>query len=354
MDNIIIRSCRPGKVLLIFPVILIAFTMSLTGQGRPGYNFKDGNPADNLPSYIKRVTQFGERADWSHDGKKVLFVEKTFGDVYEVELATGKISLITGHFYHGGFTRALYLANGDVLLSGCTSFDAANPQVNRQRKAELWILDKSYRKPPVRLGTKCSEGPAVSRKNMKIAWTIVSNQYPDSLKKGQYLFLMADIIYSNGIPELTNKKVIFDNTGTPFRDMEVQSFVPPDENMLTFSGYQYRGTEVMMLDLKTGEVKDMSNADNQYDEPEGIFPDGKSCCVECDRETGAVDIYKLSLDGTGNLKRLTFFSDYKGYKGSNPVISDDGRFMAFQLAKSTDQAGIGYGIFVMDLKKAKK
>jgi len=28
--------------------------------------------------------------------------------------------------------------------------------------------------------------------------------------------------------------------------------------------------------------------------------------------------------------------------------------MAFQLAKSTDLAGIGYGIFIMDLKKAKK
>jgi Tol biopolymer transport system component len=338
------------KVLFIISVTLFAFSISLEGQQSQGYNFKEGNPANSLPSNIKRVTQFGERADWSHDGKKILFVEKTFGDVYEIEPATGKISLITGHFYHGGFTRALYLANGDVLLSGSTSFDAANPQVNRQRKAELWILDKSYLKPPVRLGTKCSEGPAVSRKNLKIAWTIVSNQYPDSLTSGQYLFLMADIIYRNGVPSLENKKVIFDNTGTPFRDIEVQNFVPYDENLLTFSAYEYRGSEAMMLDIRTGEVKDMSNADNQYDEPEGIFPDGRSTCVESNRETGAVDIYKLKLDGTGTLIRLTSFSDYKGYKSSNPVISDDGRFMAFQLAKATDLAGIGYGIFIMDLK----
>ncbi len=342
------------KVLFIIPVLLIALPIMLSGQDQPAYNYKEGNPAENLPTYIKRITQFGERADWSHDGKKILFVEKTYGDIYEAELSTGKISLITGHFYHGGFTRALYLANGDVLLSGCTSFDAADPHVNRQKKAELWVLDKSYRKPPVRLGTKCSEGPAVSRKNMKIAWTVVSNQYPDSLKRGQYLFLMADLIYDNGVPKLANRKVIFDNTGTPYRDIEVQNFVPPDEKMLIFSGYQYRGTDVMMLDTETGAVKDMSNADNQYDEPEGIFPDGKYCCVECDRETGAVDIYKLKLDGSGELTRMTNFSDYKGYKSSNPVISDDGRFMAFQLAKSTDLAGIGYGIFIMDLKKAKK
>jgi Tol biopolymer transport system component len=342
------------KELFIVPVLLLSFIFSLTAQTESKRQLKDGDPADNLPSYIKRVTQFGERADWSHDGKKILFVEKTYGDVYEVELATGKISLITGHFYHGGFTRALYLANDDILLSGCTSFDALNPHLNRQIKAELWIMDKNHTKPPVRLGTKCSEGPAVSRKNMKIAWTVVSNQYPDSLKKGEALFYIADIVYENGIPKLVNKKIIFDNTGTPYHDIEVQNFVPPDEKQMTFSGYNFQGTEVMMLNLETGAVTNMSNADNQYDEPEGIFPDGKYCCVECDKETGAVDIYKLKLDGSGKLTRVTNFSDYKGYKSSNPVISDDGRYMAFQLAKSTDLAGIGYGIFILDLKEAKK
>ncbi len=31
---------------------------------------KDGSPIDNLPTYVKQLTQFGERADFSHDGKK--------------------------------------------------------------------------------------------------------------------------------------------------------------------------------------------------------------------------------------------------------------------------------------------
>ena len=339
-----------NKCALIFSFILI-LSLSLSAQSnkvRP--QLKDGNPAENLPSNIKRVTQFGERADWSHDGKKILFVGKSYGDVYEIELATGKIFLITGHFYHGGFTRALYLANGDVLLSGCTSFDAANPHLNRTIKAELWILDKSYTKPPVRLGTKCYEGPAVSRKEMKIAWTTMDKQYPDSLKKGQYLFNMADIVYENGIPRLANKKIIFDNLGTPYKDIEVQNFVPPAERTLTFSAYGFQGSEVMLLNLENGAVTNMSNAPDQYDEPEGVFPDGKYCCVESDRETGAIDIYKLRLDGKSTLERMTYFSDYKGYKSSNPVISDDGKHMAFQLAKSTDLAGIGYGIFIMDLR----
>ncbi len=313
---------------------------------------KSGNPEDNLPPYIKRITCFGERADFSHDGRKILFVEKTYGDVYEIELETNRISLITGHFYHGGFTRALYLANGDVLLSGCTSFDAESPHVNRQIKAELWVLDKSYKKPPVRLGTKCSEGPAVSRRNLKIAWTVAYTQYPDSLQEGQYLFCMADIIYVNGTPELSNRKIILDNMDTQFRDIEVQNFIPPDETAITFSAYGYMGTEVMTLNLETGNITNMSKADNQYDEPEGIFPDGKYTLVECDRETGGIDIYKLKLDGSGELKRIIFFSDYEGYKSSNPVVSDDGKYMAFQIARQTDLAGVGYGIFLMDMEKA--
>lgn len=324
--------------------LLIAFATTVNAQQLAG------NPQNNLPANITRITQFGERADFSHDGKKILFVEKTYGDVYEVELSTGKISLITAHFYHGGFTRALYLANDDVLLSGCTSFDAAKPHLNRQLKAELWVLDKSYTKPPVRLGTKCSEGPAVSRKNMKIAWTVAYSQYPENLKEGQYLFYQADIVYKNGIPELSGKKVILDNINLIYRDIEVQNFVPPLENTMTFSGYGFQGTEVMLLDLKTGAITNMSKADKQYDEPEGIFPDGKHTLVECDKETGAVDIYKLTLDGSGKLERMTFFSNYKGYKSSNPVISDDGKYMAFQMARSTDLAGIGYGIFLMKLK----
>ena len=342
-----------NRIILSILVISIMLISSVIAQQ------KEGDPSENLPPSVKRITQFGERADFSHDGKKILFVEKTYGDVYEVEIATGKIFLRTNHFYHGGFTRALYLANGDIILSGSTSFDAANPHVNRGVNAELWVLDKSFSKPPVRLETKCSEGPAVSRKNMKIAWTINDDQYPEILKPNQYLIYMADVVYDNGVPKLTNKKLLIDNLQTPFlRSIETQNFVPPLENKMTFSGYGYQATEVMLYDMETGKITNMSNADKQYDEPEGIFPDGKYTLVECDRQnmmgSNHVDLWKLKLDGSGELERLTFFSDYKGFKASNAVISDDGKYMAFQMAKSTDRAGVGYGIFILDLTRSKK
>ncbi len=51
-------------------------------------------------------------------------------------------------------------------------------------------------------------------------------------------------------------------------------------------------------------------------------------------------------------RRLTYFNKYPGYKASNPVVSDDGRLMAFQMARSQDPAGVGYGIFLFDLEKS--
>ena len=56
------------------------------------------NPADNLPAHISRLTWFGERADWSHDGKRILFLSKTFGDALEIDLATKVIRNLTAHY----------------------------------------------------------------------------------------------------------------------------------------------------------------------------------------------------------------------------------------------------------------
>ncbi|MGD0341242.1 MAG: hypothetical protein ABSA76_06010 [Bacteroidales bacterium] len=340
-----------NKYALILSFILILSLSSAQFIIKPQLNV--GNQAENLPPCIKRVTQFGERPDWSFNGKKLLFVEKTYGDFYEVELATGKIFLITGHFYYGGFIRTLYLASGDVLLSGNIRYDDANPYIHRTIKAELWILDKSYTKPPLRIGTKCYKCEAISRKNMKTAWTSRDRQYHDSFKPRKYLFNIEDIVYENGIPKLANKKIIVSNLGTPYKDIEVQNFVPSDEKTLTFSAYRFLASEGMLLNLENGTVINMSNAPDQYEEPERVFPDGKSCYVGSAKKPVTINIYKLRLDGKSTLDRMTYFSDYKGYKSLNPVISNDGKFMAFQIGKYKDLAGVGYGIFIMDLAKAK-
>jgi hypothetical protein len=332
-------------------LVFVTVATSVAAAPNPGES-----PADHLPPYITQVTWFGERADWSHDGKKLLFLSKTFGDAMELDLESKVIRNLTAHYHHYGYTRALYLKNGDVLLSGPEAFEAKRAGDARVQCC-LFVLDRSYSKPAQPLGTKCSEGPAVSRSRMHIAWTHVAAQYPDEMPPGSSRMQEADVIVENGTPKLTNQKLIIDSRGLPFKcTMETQNFRPPDEKELTFSAYGYQGTDVCGIDLVTKKLTNYSNSPGQYDEPEGIYPDGQFTLVECDKQNlqgpNHVDLWKLKLDGTGYVERLTYFSDYPGYKASNPVVSDDGKFVAFQMAHSRDSAGVGHGIFVYDLEKA--
>src|SRR6266568_1544399 len=111
----------------------------------------DDNPADHLPPHITRLTWFGERADWSHDGKKILFLSKTFGDAMEIDLESRIIRNLTAHYPHHGYMRALYLSNGDILLSGPEQFD---PKKIGEARVQcfLSVLDQRLGGPPTALG----------------------------------------------------------------------------------------------------------------------------------------------------------------------------------------------------------
>jgi hypothetical protein len=83
-----------------FFVLLSAAAALACNTGLAAQTTSSDNPADHLPAHIKRITWFGERADWSPDGQRILFLAKTFGEVYEVEVATGIIRAVTRHYSH--------------------------------------------------------------------------------------------------------------------------------------------------------------------------------------------------------------------------------------------------------------
>jgi hypothetical protein len=325
------------------------------------------SPADDLPPYVKLVSGFGERPNWSHDGKFILFLDKPMGEVYELELATGIIRPKTRHFNHYGFTRAEYLANGDILLSGPNEpFDPTDEEDRYKARNMTWlyVMDKSGEKPPVPLNTLCAEGPAVSRDKMRIAWTQRDRQIPE-LGKNRAKLYMAEIVYEDGVPMLSNQREIFDSKQLPFSlgdsSLETQNLVPPEDVKVTFTAYtinEGNNTDVYMVDSETGEYEPITNSPCCYDEAEGIFPDGLHTLVEhANSEEKAwplIDLYKLKLDGSGKMQRLTHFTNYKGYKANQGVISDDGKYMSFQIGKDNTEPGAGFGFLIMDLEEVEK
>jgi len=316
-----------------------------------------GNPLDHLPSNIEVLTHFGERADISPDNQRVAFMAKSFGDAMVIDLESRIIQCLTCNVPGAVFLRVMHLPDGNYILIGPDHFESI--RLSRTRDNELWFLSKARGSKPVKLGQKMSEGAAISKKSMKISFSQTAEQAPD-LAPGASRLMIADVDLSGPTPALVNKKTVYESKDRSCT-LEAQDFYDNDRKM-TFTCYEPEGhSSVMGIDLATGEVTNFSKAPGTYNEPEGIFPDGLYTAVEADRQCdqlgGArggsnIDIWKLKLDGTGkDFTRLTHFNDYEGGKASNPVISTDGRFMAFQAARTTDPAGVGYGILLYWFKQ---
>ena len=330
------------KSLIALVIILFA-----TAEQR-----KPGNPLDHLPKNIEVLTRFGERADFSPDNKSIAFMAKSFGDAMVIDLKTRDIRCLTCNIPGAAFLRVMHLSTGDYLLIGPDHFE--NIRISRSRDNELWFLSKERGSKPIKLGQKLSEGAAVSKKNLQIAFSQVHAQ-DSSLPNGASRIVMADIDLSDSIPKLVNKKTVYES-GDRNCVLEAQDFFDNDSK-LTYVCYEPNDlASVWSIDLKTNQVTNHSKAPGTYNETEGIFPNGLYSLVEADRQcdwlggvrgSKNIDIWKLRLDGTGkNFVRLTTFNDYEGGKASNPVISTDGKFMAFQSAKTTDPAGVGYGLLL--------
>ena len=310
---------------------------------------KTGDPLQNLPANIEVLTYFGERADISPDNKQIAFMAKGFGDAMVIDIKTRKITCLTCAIPAAAFVRVMHLSTGDYLLIGPDHFENT---VASKKNNDIWFLSRAPGSKPVKIGPKVSEGIAISKQTLKIAYTEIG---PGKFSK----LVMADLAISGGLVKLINQKTIVENADTTCT-VEAQDFYDKDSKLIFFCYVPNGAFEVKGIDLKSNQVTNFSKAPG-FNEPEGIFPDGKYTTVESDRQcetlggergSSNIDIWKLKLDGTGkDFVRLTHFNDFEGGKCANPVVATNGKFMAFQVAKSTDPPGMGHGLLVYWFRK---
>jgi hypothetical protein len=337
-------------------LVWLALASSLVGCDRaPEIGFRSGAPTDDLPAWITPLLASGLRPDWSSDGSHLVYLDALIGDVHELELASGESRSLTAHFEHQGFTRARYLANGDLLLCGPGGIADEGEEPVRW-KTELWFLPRSGKGPAQRLEEPCFEGPAVSRRDMQIAWT--RSDYPEELVFARSEIWTGRVAVEEGRARLVDRRMRVDRGDFGYLAfLETQDFRPPEERELLFTAYAYKGGEVMGVDLGSGELTNYSR-NWAYDEAEGVFPDGESIAVEREVSTytavpvGDIDIWQLALDGSGISRRLTRFTEYAGYGANNPVISPDGNKMAFGLRIKGGEHGNAQGILLYDFERA--
>ena len=330
---------------------LLLFALPILAERKPG------SPLEQLPKHMQVLTHFGERADFSPDNTRIAFMAKSFGDAFVIDLKTQVVRCLTCSIPGAAFLRIMHLSDGNFILIGPERFSDIG--TSRRRDNELWFMSKEPGSKPVKLGQKMSEGAAISKKQLRMSWSETNAQFPD-LPRDYSRLVVADLGYAGGILKIINKKTVFESKDASCR-VESQDFYDHDQK-LTFTCYRPKGLGgVMGIDLKTGQVTDFSQAPTIYNEVEGVFPDGQYTLVESSKQVETlggehgsheIDIWKLRMDGTGkDFVRVTRFNDYQGWKASNPVISTDGRLMAFQVARTADEAGVGYGLILMTLPK---
>lgn len=372
------------------------------GHADPEVGTLEGSPLDDLPAHISLVVPFGQRPDWSRDGRTLLFIDGgVLGDVWTVDVKSGTTRNLTGELEgHRGFARAHFLPSGDILLCGPTSGPTPTPDRPEDGRftGVLWLLRAPFDEPPQPLGMGCWEGVAVSKHSDEIAWNRSHIDFTDPDLIGQVAYGISEVWTgeidlvrarhgrwpwhrkgpwhrtgtwhakppwhakprSTGA-DLVDVRLAVERTAVPsgiatgLAVLEVQDFRPySSELILTNYVNIPGGGEVMGFDRETGEVRNYSRSPC-YEEAEGVFPDGRSVLVERDLTSTltpeSIDIWRLSLDGLATYERLTHFNRHAGFYASNPVAHPKGRKFAFQLSIQGGAEGDGDGILVFDLDR---
>ena len=330
-------------------------------KGDPERGSRTGSPLNDLPENVDAVTDFGQRPDWSPDGRSIVFLDGSpLGDVWTLDVASGRTRNLTEDLDGLRFSRAYYLSNGDLLLCGPTS--GPTPSEERPEGGRftgvMSVLRAPYEQAPEPLGMPCWEGIATATNSMRIAWNRSDIDYtdPDLVERvvnGITEIWTAEIRDVDGRAAVVHPRKVLDRDAFGrFAVFEVQDFRPPAERELLLTAYAFQSSEVLGLDLESGVVRNYSNS-SAYEEAEGVAADGSAVFVERDLayegvDPGPLDIWRLDLERT-RWERVTHFNAYAPHYASNPVVSPDGRRLAFQLSIDGESEGRGDGILLMDL-----
>lgn len=307
------------------------------------------------------LSPFGERPAFSPDGSRIAFVDKAYGDAYEIEIATGRIRNLTAHVPHQGVLRIHYLENGDYLILAPKRHVGANSRIN----LDLFVLDRRLRTGLQPLDQGVFEGVAIGPDNL-IAW----QQLPAgrSLEPGQswitafmsvqFEHYTGRIVYEDGRPRIVDRQLVTAQPPEGCGFWEVQDFRDNGQEVVfTCAGVGPgvmpgpRNMGVFGLNLRTEQLTTYIPLGEDYVEVEGLAHDGAWATVECSEADGglpALDICRLELVPNGTLSPLVIGTQPGTPRGiSNSVVSPNGRWIAFQRSDvGVGEPGEGQGVYL--------
>lgn len=322
---------------------------------------KAADPLANLPARTRVLTSFGERAVFSPDGTKVAFIERAYGDAFEIDLKTGKLRNLTMHLPNPGFLRVHYMADGSFLLLGPRSIGASKEET-RAAHIEMWWMDAKAEGQAFPLGQTVFEGLTASPASNRVAWQVVEPRVGVLSPKMPFTvtLMTGNVMLEQGRPRLSDVRKVVTRDAKECM-LEAQDWFDQDRKLTATCYVMNRSgipgskpiaeAQVYVIDTATGKMEHIPTPLELYAEAEGVFPSGKHTTTECGNDQAkGLDVCVLELKPNNpGYWRITFAQDYGDYRFSNPQVSRDGKLMAFQIGLAAEEAGSGRGILLMDL-----
>ena len=162
---------------------------------------------------MRRVLDWGERPQWSPDGRRIVFTRSDIedGPAYELNLGTGKMTCLTCRWGANGLvTRIFYLADGSFLIEANTNLETSTSERGGGASATaLYWMPADSGMPPQSLQARAIGDIAILRDalpdgGVRVAWGSVSTE-------GAAL-MIGDLVHDGHRAVLTNRRTAYANS----------------------------------------------------------------------------------------------------------------------------------------------
>ena len=169
---------------------------------------------------------------------------------------------------------------------------------------------------------------------------------------------VAEIVYRGGRAAIADKREIMPKLPEGCGFVEPQDFRDGDRELVFSCLGAADGkplVSVMGYNLESGHFTTYRRVVSEYNEVEGLAADGSWATVECGKQESAalppLDICALELKPNGKMRPLVVRTSGTTADVSNPVVSPDGKSIAFQKSDATvGEAGEGMGLYLIKLR----
>jgi Tol biopolymer transport system component len=307
------------------------------GHRRPDRN----DPATEAAAPVTRITTIvenGGRLDWSSANGLIAFDRRIgdgYFDIYTMTPSGGNQTCLTcgktelppkskgNPAWHPSGNYIVFQAQNTYPglaaiakpLGKITDY-AANPGAGINN--DIWVMDRQGRRFWRLVEVKPRIGgvlhPQFSRQGDKLFW---SERVSPEGGWGRWALRVADFAIVNGTPRISNERTF--RPGAQQRMYESHGFNNAGDELL-FSGNLEPGQEevhgdIYLYNMKTGQLKNLTNSPDDWDEHAHFSPDGKtivwmtSKTLPARRRAAGVatDYWMMNADGS-NKRRLTFFN----------------------------------------------